>query len=112
MDERLAAADAASKAGRGAEAIDLLIALIKDNPAQPVSAYRDLLLQLYRTGRLADGETWSAVAVEQHPRESELWNMRGVLLRLLRRLPDAISCLERAVELDPGQVSPLNNLGN
>ena len=112
MDERLAAADAALKAGRGAEAIELLIALIKDNPAQPSGAYRALLLQLYRAGRPEEGETWGALAVQRFPRDTDLWNMRGVMLRQLKRFAEAIPVLEQAVKLAPNGASQMNNLGN
>ncbi len=43
MDERLVAADAALKAGRGADAIPLLIAAIDDDPNQSTPVYRVLL---------------------------------------------------------------------
>ena len=51
MDERLAAADAALKAGQGAEAIRQLAAALEANPEQSATVYRMLLLQLYRAGR-------------------------------------------------------------
>ena len=112
MDERLAVADAALKAGRAAEAIELLIAVVEDNAAQPLGVYRVLLLQLYQAGRYAEAETWSALAVQRHPRDPELWNIRGVTLRKLGRSGDAIPVFEQAIKLNAGSVGAQSNLGN
>lgn len=112
MDQRLSAAEEALKAGRIAEGIQLLMAVIEDDPDQPAQIYRVLGIQLYRTGRYAEGETWTARAVERHPREVELWNLRGVFLRQLKRYPEALAALEEAVKADPRSVAPQINRGN
>ena len=65
MDERLAAADAALKAGRNPDAIRLLIEVLSDNPDQPAQLYRVLLVQLYRASRWEEGEHWSALGAQR-----------------------------------------------
>jgi predicted O-linked N-acetylglucosamine transferase (SPINDLY family) len=112
MNERLAAAEAALKSGRAADAISHLTLALTEDPAQPAQAYRVLLVQLYRAGRREEGEVWSARAVERHPRDQELWNIRGVFLRQLARLPDALAALDEAVKLNPRSPGPQVNRGN
>ena len=112
MNERLAAADAALKAGRRDEAIDHLIAVCTDDPAQPLQIYRVLALQLYGAGRYAEGDTWTGKAVERFPREVELWNIRGVILRKLSRQPEALVALETAAKLSPNNLPVMVNRGN
>lgn len=112
MNQRLAAAEEALKAGRGADAIGHLIQALTEDPAQAVQVYRVLLVQLYRAGRTEEGEIWSARAVERHPRDPELWNIRGVFLRQLKRYPEAIAALDEAIKLSPRNSSPQVNRGN
>ena len=101
MDQRLSAADEALKAGRSAEAIAQIIAVLTDTPAQPAQVYRVLLIQLYRVARYDEGESWSAKALAQHPREVEIWNLRGVFLRQLKRYSEAIAALDQGIKLGP-----------
>ncbi|MDB5442656.1 MAG: hypothetical protein JWP73_1032 [Phenylobacterium sp.] len=112
MDQRLSAVDEALKAGRTADAVGLLIEVLTEDPAHTAQVYRVLLVQLYRLGRSAEGEAWAAKAVERHPRELELWNLRGVFLRQLKRYPEALAALDEAVRLNPKLVSPQINRGN
>lgn len=112
MSDRLAAAQAALNAGRAEEAIDHLTAALGENPAQPLQVYRVLLVQLYRAGRYEDGARWAEQAVRQHPRDGELANLRGVLLRRLGRLPEALAALEEAVRLAPKEDSAKVNRVN
>ncbi|MDB5476411.1 MAG: hypothetical protein JWP49_1922 [Phenylobacterium sp.] len=112
MNQRLSAVDEALKAGRTEEAIDLLTAALTEDPDQPAQAYRVLLVQLYRTGRFVEGEVWSARAAERHPREMEIWNLRGVILRQLKRYPEALAALDAAIKLNPGLAAPQINRGN
>ncbi|HEX2801545.1 MAG TPA: tetratricopeptide repeat protein, partial [Phenylobacterium sp.] len=112
MDERLAVAEAALKAGRGAEAIEPLIGLLTDQPAQALAVYRALLFQLFSAGRHTEGEHWSALAARRFPRDMEVWNVRGVMLRKLGRHREALEALEQAVRLAPANPSPLVNMGN
>lgn len=112
MSERLGAIEAALKAGRTEEAIAGLTALIAEDPAQPLQIYRVLLIQLYRTERYAEGADWSAKAVERFPREPELWNLRGVFLRQLKQLPEALTALENGLKIDANSLSLHVNRGN
>ena len=103
MSDRLAAAQAALNAGRPAEAIDHLTAALAQDPQRPAPVYRALLLQLYQAGRYAEGANWAAQATEHHPRDAELANLHGVMLRRLGRYEEALAVFDRAVRLDPGQ---------
>jgi protein O-GlcNAc transferase len=112
MDERLAAADAALKAGRRGEAIDLLIAIATDEPNQPAHIYRVLLTQLYHAERYEEGLVWGSAGSARYPRDLDLMNLLGVIYRKLRRYPEALTALDLAVRLAPGNVAVLANRGN
>jgi protein O-GlcNAc transferase len=112
MDERLAAADAALKAGRADEAIQRLTELLEADPGQTAPVYRALLLQLYRAGRLDEAAQWGEAAVERHPRELETLNLLGVVYRRLLRHPDALAALDRAAKLNPNNTAVQSNRGN
>ncbi|CAN7205719.1 tetratricopeptide repeat protein [Phenylobacterium sp. LjRoot219] len=112
MSDRLAAAQAALNAGRTAEAIEHLTAALEENPARPVAVYRALLLQLYRAGRFEDGVRWAEQARRQLPRESDLANLHGVMLRRLNRLEAALAALDEAVRLAPKDDAPQVNRCN
>jgi predicted O-linked N-acetylglucosamine transferase (SPINDLY family) len=112
MDQRLAAADAALKAGRNAEAIDLIVALLSEAPDQPQQVYRVLLRQFYFSNRHEEGAVWAERATAKHPRDVELWNLRGIILRRLARYDEALKALETAVRLNPKDRSALVNKGN
>ena len=112
MDERLAAADAALKAGRNPDAIRLLIEVLSDNPDQPAQLYRVLLVQLYRASRWEEGEHWSALGAQRHPRDVDILNIRGVMLRQLKRLPEALEALDQALRVNPNNNAALSNRGN
>jgi predicted O-linked N-acetylglucosamine transferase (SPINDLY family) len=112
MDERLAAAQAALKAGRGAEATELLIQLIDADPDQPAPVYRTLQLQLYHANRLEEAAARGAAAVRRHPRDVELLNLLGVTYRRLARYPEALVALDQAIKLAPNAASIQSNRGN
>jgi predicted O-linked N-acetylglucosamine transferase (SPINDLY family) len=112
MDERLAAADAALKAGRADEAIGLLMTLLDDDPAQPASVYRALLVQLFRTGRAADGLTWGQTAAGRYPRDADILNLLGVNHRRLRQFPEALAAFDQAAKLSPGSTAVQSNRAN
>ncbi|MCR5877520.1 tetratricopeptide repeat protein [Phenylobacterium sp. J367] len=112
MSGRLDAAEAALKAGRGSEAVEHLIAAIEEDPARPAQVYRVLLVQLYRLGRAADGEAWSAKAAQRHPRDFDILNVRGVFLRQLKRYPEALKVLDEAIKQAPKAASAQINRGN
>lgn len=112
MDERLAVAQAALNAGRGAEAIEPLIALIEADPSQSTPVYRALLLQLYHANRLEEGAVWGAAAIQRYPRDVDLLNLLGVIYRRLMRYPDALRVLDQAAKLSPNNAAVLSNRGN
>ncbi|HEX3700933.1 MAG TPA: tetratricopeptide repeat protein [Phenylobacterium sp.] len=112
MDQRLVATEEALKAGRSDEAIGHLTTLLTQDPDFPAQVYRVLLHQLYRAKRYVEGEVWSARAAERHPRDPEILNLRGVFLRQLKRLPEALAVLDRALKVDPRSSGPQVNRGN
>jgi tetratricopeptide (TPR) repeat protein len=112
MNSRLAAADAALRAGRGAEAIIEIEAALAEDPAQSAQVYRVLLRQLYQAGRHAEGAAWGARAVERYPRNAELHNLYGVLLRRQKRYDEALAVLEAALKLNPRDEAAQVNRGN
>ena len=112
MDERLVAADAALKAGRLDEAIDLMVPVIREEPNQPAHIYRVLLTQLYKRERFAEGAEWGAAGLERYPRDLDLLNLTGVMLRKLKRYPEALAKLDVAAKLAPGNAAILSNRGN
>ncbi|MGZ3376324.1 MAG: O-linked N-acetylglucosamine transferase, SPINDLY family protein [Phenylobacterium sp.] len=112
MDERLAAAEAALKAGRGADAIPLLIAALEADPNQSTPVYRVLMTQLYLAGRNAEGVVWGERAVARYPRDLDLFNVLGVLYRRLGRYAEALATLDQAAKINPGNVAVQSNRGN
>ena len=108
----LAAAQEALNGGRAAEAIDHLKAAVDANPAQPAGVYRALALQCYRAGRNEEGARYTEIGARQHPRDYDLLNTRGVILRRLKRYDEAAAVLEAAVKLNPKQQAAQTNLGN
>jgi protein O-GlcNAc transferase len=112
MEERLAAADAALKAGRTDEAIQRLSELLQIEPAQTAPVYRVLLMQLYRAGRLDEALRWGEAAVERHPRDIETLNLLGVVYRRLSRYPEALAILDRAAKVNPNNTAVQSNRGN
>ncbi|MBW8812008.1 MAG: tetratricopeptide repeat protein [Caulobacterales bacterium] len=112
MSDRLAAAQAALTAGRRDEAIEHLIAAVDEDAARPSPAYRALVGQLYGAGRYEEGLAYARKALERHPRDYDLNNSYGVLLRKLRRQPEAVKALEQAIKLNPKAMAAQQNLGN
>ena len=112
MSDRLAAAQAALSEGRRPEAIDHLIAAVAEDPARSAQIYRVLATQLYSAGRYADGEVYAARGLERYPKDFDLLNVRGVLLRRAHRQAEAVPLLEQAVKLNPKSPAALQNLGN
>lgn len=112
MSDRLNAAQAALSAGRRDEAIEHLSAAIAEDPARTVQVYRALVVQLYNAGRFAEGEAAAAKGLERHPRDYDLLNTRGVLLRKLRRQAEAVPLFEAAIKLQPKNLAAQQNLGN
>lgn len=112
MSDRLTAAQAALTAGRKDEAIEHLIAAVNEDPARAVQVYRVLVIQLYSAGRYPEGEAFAAQALQRHPRDYDLLNTRGVLLRKLKRQAEAVPLFEQAIKLNPKMLAAQQNLGN
>lgn len=112
MSDKLAAAQAALNAGRRDEAIDHLIAAVNEDPARAVQVYRVLVVQLYNAGRHTEGEAFAAKGLQRYPRDYDLMNTRGVLLRKLKRQAEAVPLLEQAIKLNPKSLAAQQNLGN
>jgi len=112
MDERLARADAALRAGQSKAAIEQLSSLLNADPLQPAPVYRALLVELYRTDRIGEGASWGEVAAQQHPGDVEILNMLGVMYRRLGRASDALAALDQAARLDPKSLAVQTNRGN
>jgi len=111
MDAAVAAAEAALGEGRRDAAIAGLIAALTDGATEDAEAYLLLGRQLYLAGRHAEGARWTARGVERHPQAYALWNLQGVLLRLLRRPAEALEALERAIALAPAEEGARVNRG-
>jgi protein O-GlcNAc transferase len=112
MDEHLAAADAALKAGDKAGAVGRLIAAIEADPARNAQVYRALCLQLFQLGRNLEGAEWSARAVARFPKEMEFWNLQAIFLRRTQRPKEALAAAEQAVRLAPKDMTPQVNRAN
>jgi predicted O-linked N-acetylglucosamine transferase (SPINDLY family) len=112
MSDHLTAAQGALQAGRRDEAITHLVAAVTENPQRTIQVYRALVVQLYNAGRFAEGEAWAARGLERHPRDYDLMNTRGVLLRKLKRQPEAAQQLEQAIKVRPKDLAAQQNLGN
>jgi predicted O-linked N-acetylglucosamine transferase (SPINDLY family) len=103
MSDRLAAAQAALNEGRKAEAIEHLAAALTEDPARPAQVYRVLLTQFYQIHRYEEGAQWAVRAAERHPRDTEIANLHGVLLRRLGRYDEALAVQDQALRIDPRQ---------
>jgi predicted Zn-dependent protease len=112
MSDRLQAAQAALNAGRRDEAIEHLIAADAEDPARAVQVYRVLAVQLYNAGRYEDGVRWAAEGAKRHPKDYDLLNTYGVLLRKSRRQAEAVPVFEAAIRLIPKNHAAQQNLGN
>lgn len=112
MTDRLTAAQAALNAGQTDEAIAHLIAAVTEDPARPAPVYRILAAKLYGAARYAEGDTFAAQGLARYPRDYDLLNTRGVLLRKLKRQTEAVALLEQAIKLDGKRLSAHQNLGN
>jgi predicted O-linked N-acetylglucosamine transferase (SPINDLY family) len=112
MTDRLVAAQTALNAGRRDEAIEHLIAAVTEDPARAVPVYRVLTGQLFAAGRYAEGEAFALQGLARFPKDYDLLNTRGVLLRKLKRQSEAVPVLEQAIRLAPKAVAAQQNLGN
>ncbi len=112
MNERLAAADAALKAGQRDAAIDHLAAAIEADPQQSAPVYRAMLVQCYQAGRMEEGAKWGELGLQRYPRDVEILNVLGVVYRRLARYPRALELFDQAMKLAPSNVAVQQNRGN
>ncbi|MBL8772133.1 MAG: tetratricopeptide repeat protein [Phenylobacterium sp.] len=112
MTDRLQAAQAALNAGRRDEAIEQLIAAVTEDPARTVQVYRVLAVQLYNANRFEEGVQFAGQGAQRHPKDYDLLNTYGVLLRKARRQAEAVPVLDAAIRLRPKDPAAQQNLGN
>lgn len=112
MQERLAEADAAFKAGRIADGIRITEALLTDEPKAPQALYRNFSSLLFRHQFYDKAAHWALQGTSVHPRDVELWNIRGVALRRLGQLEEAREALDAGLAIQPKNEALLQNKGN
>ncbi|MBX3482757.1 tetratricopeptide repeat protein [Phenylobacterium sp.] len=112
MSDRLQAAQAALNAGRRDEAIEHLLAAVAEDPARNAQVYRVLTANLYGAGRFEEGAAIGAQGARRHPKDYDLLNTYGVLLRKAKRQAEAVPILEAAIKLNPKNAAAQQNLGN
>ncbi len=112
MNARLISAETALAEGRRDDALADFAAALTEEPTQPASVYLQFTRQLYRAGRHAEGERWAAQGVVRYAGAAELWHIRGVFLRTLRRRPEALAALDRAIALKPDDTNARINRAN
>src|SRR6266511_2680230 len=66
----------------------------------------------YRAGNFKDAEALLRDAVARRPGDSELWNLRGVVLAAMRRYIDALWSYRSALALDPNRSATWTNPGH
>jgi len=80
--------------------------------AIPRTAIYDLGAELFRAGRLEDARARLGHGLRSRPDDFAMTNLLGIVLKNLGRHDEAITTLERARTLQPGNIAPLVNLGN
>jgi len=91
--------------------IAALTAALAEDPEQGPDAYLRLGRALHAAGRFAEAERWVGQGLDRYPDAYGLWNLRGGLLRLLRRPAEALAALERALAIAPAEEAARINRG-
>lgn len=112
MTDRIAAADAALKAGRLEEGVALIEAVLTDEPRSPLRLYHNFTSLLFRKTMFEKGAQWCRAGLEIYPRDADLWNILGVCLRRMGDLPEARQALDSGLKLHPKHEGLLQNKGN
>lgn len=112
MMDRFAPADAALKAGLVDDGVALIESQLTEDPNAPLQVYRNFNGFLIRQKAYEQAERWTEVALKLFPRDFDLWNMRGVALRRLKRYREALKALDQAIRLNPKSDAALQNKGN
>jgi protein O-GlcNAc transferase len=111
MPSPLQQADAMLQAGRAADALALLRAHLRAQPADMQALTRAANV-LARQGQLADVEPLVRAGLAAEPRSPGLWSMLSSLLRHLGRLGESLAAAQTAVTLDPAHPSRLADLSD
>lgn len=112
MNDRIAAAEAAFKAGHFEEGVALTEALLTEEPKSGNQLYRNFASLLFRRGRYEDSARWAKTGADVYPRDSELWNILGVSLRRLGRSQEALQALNAGIKVQPKSEALWQNKGN
>ncbi len=88
-----------------------LQALIQ-NPDTSAETWLALGRRFYAVNRLAETLELAGLATARRPDAPDLWNLKGVALRMQKRLDEALAALDTALAIDPDLVSALVNRGN
>ena len=91
------------------ERITTLTQTVKDNPNDK-AANAELGELLVETGKPKEGRDRLETAIRLGQNDAQVWFFIGIADRELGDLPDAVSALERAEILDPGNQSVLSSL--
>lgn len=110
--DRFAPAEAALKAGRFDEGVALIEAQLDGEPEAPLHIYRNFCALLVRRQVYDKAEAWTDAALKRFPKDFDLWNMRGVALRRLKRHGEAIKAFDQALKINPKGDAALQNKGN
>ncbi len=80
-------------------------------PVAVVLTIEEQARQFYSARRLGRARQHYEKLVKMRPEVSQYWMMLGVIYRRQNRLVKALTCLQRAVDLDSGSRNALLNLG-
>ena len=72
---------------------------------------REIALQHYGRGDLAQAEAFCRQLTQRHPRDGFGWKVLGATLRRQNRTPEALEPMQLAAKLMPGDWEAFNNLG-
>jgi Tfp pilus assembly protein PilF len=91
----------------------------KIQPALPVDKVRDRskesfqeATKLHRAGQFEEAENLLGEALALDPRNSDLWNARGVMFAAMDQHANALRCYREAITRDPNGAGIWTNLGN
>jgi Tfp pilus assembly protein PilF len=74
-------------------------------------AFREAMAH-HENGRYADAEEILRKGIGAAPRDVNLWNARGVNLRLMKRLGESVWCFRQALSIASDSAAVWSNLGN
>ncbi|MGK5077180.1 tetratricopeptide repeat protein [Janthinobacterium sp. HLX7-2] len=111
------AADVVTQAiAKGMDGADLQAILLRarqaatDEPLAPTQLEAEHIVELYQAGHLVAMEDAALLLVNRYPDSGFAWSVLGTALQAQGK--DALSVLQRAVQLSPGDAQAHGNLGN